>query len=60
MTDVVRDYMEGAFTKKLILGQMRDPRSIIEEDVANPLEKVKPLKRILFWRKSPSTPTSSK
>ncbi len=53
VTDVVRDYMEGAFTKKLILGQMRDPRSIIEEDVANPLEKVKPLKGIPFLEEIP-------
>jgi NADH:ubiquinone oxidoreductase subunit F (NADH-binding)/(2Fe-2S) ferredoxin/Pyruvate/2-oxoacid:ferredoxin oxidoreductase delta subunit len=53
VTDVVRDYMEGAFTKKLILGQMRDPRSIIEEDMANPLEKVKPLKGIPFLEEIP-------
>ena len=51
--DVVQDYVEGKFTKKLILGQMRDPRSVIEEDVANPLEKLKPLKGIPFLEEIP-------
>jgi NADH:ubiquinone oxidoreductase subunit F (NADH-binding)/(2Fe-2S) ferredoxin/Pyruvate/2-oxoacid:ferredoxin oxidoreductase delta subunit len=44
--DVVQDYMEEKFSKKLILGQMRDPRSVLEEDIPNPLEKVTPLKGI--------------
>jgi len=43
---VIRDYMEEKYDRKRILGQMRDPRSIIEEDIANPLENVTPLKGI--------------
>ena len=51
--DVFQDYMEETFSKKLILGQMRDPRSVIEEDRENPLEKVKPLKGIPFLDEIP-------
>jgi NADH:ubiquinone oxidoreductase subunit F (NADH-binding)/(2Fe-2S) ferredoxin len=52
-SDIIQDYMEDKFSKKLILGQMRDPRSIIEEERANPLEKVKPLKNIPFLEEIP-------
>ena len=31
--DVIHDFMDGRFDKKLILGQMRDPRSVLEERV---------------------------
>jgi NADH:ubiquinone oxidoreductase subunit F (NADH-binding)/Pyruvate/2-oxoacid:ferredoxin oxidoreductase delta subunit/(2Fe-2S) ferredoxin len=51
--DVFQDYMEEKFSKKLILGQMRDPRSLIEEDRENPLEKVKPIKGIPFLDEVP-------
>ena len=51
--DVFQDYMEETFSKKLILGQMRDPRSVIEEDRENPLEKVKPLDGIPFLDEIP-------
>jgi NADH:ubiquinone oxidoreductase subunit F (NADH-binding)/(2Fe-2S) ferredoxin/Pyruvate/2-oxoacid:ferredoxin oxidoreductase delta subunit len=50
---IIQDYMEAKFSKKLILGQMRDPRSIIEEETANPLEKVKPPKHIAFLEEIP-------
>jgi NADH:ubiquinone oxidoreductase subunit F (NADH-binding)/Pyruvate/2-oxoacid:ferredoxin oxidoreductase delta subunit/(2Fe-2S) ferredoxin len=46
--DVFQDYVEEKFSRKLILGQMRDPRSIIEEDRANPLEEVNAIKGIPF------------
>ena len=52
-TDVLQDYLEEKFSKKLILGQMRDPRSILEEDRANPLEKVEPIKGIPFLDEVP-------
>jgi len=51
--DVFQDYLEEKFNKKLILGQMRDPRSILEEDRANPLEKVKAIKGIPFLDEIP-------
>jgi NADH:ubiquinone oxidoreductase subunit F (NADH-binding)/(2Fe-2S) ferredoxin/ferredoxin len=51
--DVFQDYLEEKFSKKWILGQMRDPRSIIEEDRPNPLEKVTPIKGIPFLDEIP-------
>jgi NADH:ubiquinone oxidoreductase subunit F (NADH-binding)/(2Fe-2S) ferredoxin/Pyruvate/2-oxoacid:ferredoxin oxidoreductase delta subunit len=51
--DVLQDYLDERFSKKLILGQMRDPRSILEEDRANPLEEVKPIKGIPFLDEIP-------
>jgi NADH:ubiquinone oxidoreductase subunit F (NADH-binding)/Pyruvate/2-oxoacid:ferredoxin oxidoreductase delta subunit/(2Fe-2S) ferredoxin len=50
---ILEDYTEAKFSKKLILGQMRDPRSIIEEERANPIEKVKPAKQIPFLEEIP-------
>jgi NADH:ubiquinone oxidoreductase subunit F (NADH-binding)/Pyruvate/2-oxoacid:ferredoxin oxidoreductase delta subunit/(2Fe-2S) ferredoxin len=50
---ILEDYTEAKFSKKLILGQMRDPRSIIEEERANPVEKVKPAKQIPFLEEIP-------
>ncbi len=39
--DAIEDYRSGAFEKrKWILGQMRDPRSMTERDVANPVAGV--------------------
>ena len=35
--DVIHDYIEGNFNKEWILGQMRDPRSLLEEDIQNPV-----------------------
>jgi len=50
---VIRDYLEEKYDKKLILGQMRDPRSVIEEDIENPLLNVQPLKGIPFLDEVP-------
>ncbi len=50
---IFQDYMEAKFSKKLILGQMRDPRSILEEERANPIEKVEPPKHIPFLEEIP-------
>ena len=36
-------YREGQFDKKRVLGQMRDPRSLLEEDFLNPLEGFEPV-----------------
>ena len=40
---IIDGYREGQFDKKLILGQMRDPRSLLEEDTPNPLLGVEPV-----------------
>ncbi|RJQ55200.1 MAG: 4Fe-4S dicluster domain-containing protein [Desulfobacteraceae bacterium] len=50
---VINDYIEERYDRKLILGQVRDPRSIIEENIDNPLEGVKPLKGIPFLEEVP-------
>ena len=33
IADAIKGYMDGDFNKKWILGQMRDPRSLMEEDL---------------------------
>ena len=45
---VIEAYLAGKFDKKQILGQMRDPRSILEADVENPVERMAPLDGIPF------------
>jgi NADH:ubiquinone oxidoreductase subunit F (NADH-binding)/(2Fe-2S) ferredoxin/ferredoxin len=51
--DTIQDYTEGNFNKKLILGQMRDPRSLLESDVENPVAEVTPLEKIPFLEEIP-------
>ncbi|OEU66502.1 MAG: NADH dehydrogenase [Desulfobacterales bacterium PC51MH44] len=51
--DAIQDYSEGNFNKKWILGQMRDPRSLLEDDVQNPLADVTPLDKIPFLEDIP-------
>jgi NADH:ubiquinone oxidoreductase subunit F (NADH-binding)/NAD-dependent dihydropyrimidine dehydrogenase PreA subunit/(2Fe-2S) ferredoxin len=41
--DVIEGYMNDDFTKKLILGQMKDPRNLLEDDIDNPLNGVVPI-----------------
>jgi NADH:ubiquinone oxidoreductase subunit F (NADH-binding)/(2Fe-2S) ferredoxin/ferredoxin len=49
----IQDYTEGNFNKKRILGQMRDPRSILEDDIENPLANVTPIEGIPFLEEIP-------
>ena len=51
--DAIQDYIDGTFNKKWIVGQMRDPRSILEDDIDNPLANVPPLKGIPFFEDIP-------
>ena len=51
--DMIQDYMEETFNKKWILGQMRDPRSFLEDDVQNPMSDVTPLEEIPFLEDVP-------
>ena len=51
--DVIQGYMDGNFDKKLILGQMRDPRCLLEETVENPVLTVEPLDGIPFLEDIP-------
>jgi len=54
ISDVVNGYLENDFRKtKRILGQFRDPRSILETDINNPLDAVDPLEGIPFLEDIP-------
>jgi NADH:ubiquinone oxidoreductase subunit F (NADH-binding)/(2Fe-2S) ferredoxin len=41
--DVIEGYKASDFDLKMILGQMKDPRSLLENEVANPLDGVEPI-----------------
>ena len=49
----IEDYREGNFNKKLALGQMRDPRSLLESDILNPVAEVPSLEKIPFLEDIP-------
>ena len=42
IADAIKGYMEGDFNKKWILGQMQDPRNVLEEDIDNALAGLAP------------------
>ncbi len=43
----IQSYIDGDFSnKKLILGQMRDPRSLLEDGIENPLAEVEPFDEV--------------
>ena len=51
--DAINGYAQGNYNKKWILGQMRDPRSLLEGNSENPLSEVKPLEEIPFLEDIP-------
>jgi len=51
--DAIHGYAQGNYDKKWILGQMRDPRSLLEDNSKNPLSEVKPLEEIPFLEDIP-------
>ncbi len=51
--DAIEDYKNGLSKKKWILGQMRDPRCLLEDDIKNPLSKVEPFEGIPFLEDVP-------
>jgi len=51
--DAIHGYAQGNYNKKWILGQMRDPRSLLEGNSENPLSEVKPLEEIPFLEDIP-------
>ncbi len=53
IADTIQGYLDGDFKKKWILGQMRDPRSILEEKIDNPLAEVSPLEGIPYLEDIP-------
>jgi len=51
--DAIHGYVRGDINKKWILGQMRDPRCLLEDHIENPLGSVKPLGGIPFLEDIP-------
>lgn len=52
--DVIHSYLENDFKKKKwILGQVRDPRSLMEDQVENPILEVEPIEKIPFLEDTP-------
>jgi NADH:ubiquinone oxidoreductase subunit F (NADH-binding)/(2Fe-2S) ferredoxin len=48
ISQIIREYLEGRFDAKMILGQMRDPRSVVEDSYPNPVDEFPPLEGIPF------------
>jgi NADH:ubiquinone oxidoreductase subunit F (NADH-binding)/(2Fe-2S) ferredoxin len=44
--DVIEGYRNNDFDLKLILGQMKDPRNLLEDDIENPVEALEPIEGI--------------
>jgi len=54
ISDIIHSYLENDFKKtKWILGQVRDPRSVMEEHIENPLKDTAPLEKIPFLEDTP-------
>ena len=53
ITDAISAYIEKDFKKKWVLGQMRDPRCLLEDSIENPLAKVVPFEGIPFLEDIP-------
>jgi NADH:ubiquinone oxidoreductase subunit F (NADH-binding)/Pyruvate/2-oxoacid:ferredoxin oxidoreductase delta subunit/(2Fe-2S) ferredoxin len=57
IVDIITAYANNDFSDKkilkLVLGQVRDPRSLLEDDMANPQEKIDPLEGIPFLEETP-------
>lgn len=51
--DIIQNHLDNDFKKKMILGQMQDPRCILEDDIDNPLSKIEPLEGIPILEKIP-------
>ncbi len=53
IVDAIEDYREGISQKKWILGQIHDPRSILEDDFENPQAKITPYESAPFLEDIP-------
>ena len=51
--DAIEGYISGEFNKKWILGQLKDPRSLLDDDIENPLDGVEPIDDIPFMEDIP-------
>ncbi len=48
ISQIIHEYLDGRFDAKIILGQMRDPRSVVEDGYPNPVDEFPPLEGIPF------------
>ncbi len=54
IVEVIHSYLENDFKKtKWILGQVRDPRSLMEDHVENPIREIDPIEKIPFLEDTP-------
>ena len=54
IVEVIHSYLENDFKKtKWILGQVRDPRNLMEDQVENPIREVDPIEKIPFLEDTP-------
>ena len=54
IVEVIHSYLENDFKKtKWILGQVRDPRSLMEDQVENPIREIDPIEKIPFLEDTP-------
>ena len=53
IVDIIAAYQAGEFNKKQIMGQMRDPRSVLEDGIENPLAGVDPIEGIPVFEDNP-------
>jgi NADH:ubiquinone oxidoreductase subunit F (NADH-binding)/(2Fe-2S) ferredoxin len=51
--EAVDDYRNGVSKKKWILGQMRDPRNVLEDSTDNPVDHIAPFEAIPFMEDAP-------
>ena len=54
IVEVIHSYLESDFKKtKWILGQVRDPRNLMEDQIENPIREVDPIEKIPFLEDTP-------
>jgi len=54
IVEVIHSYLENDFKKtKWILGQVRDPRNLMEDQVKNPIGEIDPIEKIPFLEDTP-------
>lgn len=53
IVETISGYIAGDYQKKRILGQMRDPRNLLEEEVTNPVAGIQPVEGIPFLEDIP-------
>ncbi len=51
--DIIQSHLDKDFKKKMVLGQMQDPRCILEDDINNPLSNIEPLEGLPILEEIP-------